>query len=37
MQNLKQRNKDFEKRGGLGGQIGRGFTRMFGGGDQISN
>ena len=32
----KERNKDFEKRGGLGGQIGRGFTRMFGGGDQIS-
>ena len=32
----KERNKDFEKRGGLTGQIGRGFTRMFGGGDQIS-
>ena len=32
----KERNKDFEKRGGFGGQIGRGFTRMFGGGDQIS-
>ena len=32
----KARNKDFEERGGLGGQIGRGFTRMFGGGDQIS-
>jgi hypothetical protein len=30
------RNKDFKQRGGLGGQIGRGFTRMFGGGDQIS-
>ena len=30
------RREDFEKRGGLGGQIGRGFTRMFGGGDQIS-
>jgi hypothetical protein len=28
----KARNKDFEERGGLGGQIGRGFTRMFGGG-----
>ena len=30
------RREDFEKRGGLFGQMGRGFTRMFGGGDQIS-
>tara|TARA_R110000868_G_scaffold189039_1_gene431885 strand:- start:7464 stop:9710 length:2247 start_codon:yes stop_codon:yes gene_type:complete len=32
----KERSKDFEQRGGLFGQMGRGFTRMFGGGDQIS-
>jgi hypothetical protein len=31
----KARNKDFEERGGLGGQIGRGFTRMFGGGAKL--
>jgi hypothetical protein len=31
----KERNKDFEQRGGLLGQMGRGFTRMFGTGDQI--
>lgn len=31
-----ERNKDFDKRGGLLGQMGRGFTRMFGSGDQIS-
>jgi hypothetical protein len=31
----KERNKDFEKRGGLTGQIGRGFTRMFGGGAKL--
>jgi len=31
----KARNKDFSQRGGLLGQMGRGFTRMFGSGDQI--
>jgi hypothetical protein len=35
--NTERSKKDFEERGGLGGQIGRGFTRMFGGGDQIAN
>ena len=30
------RREDFAKRGGLFGQVGRGLTRMFGGGDQIA-
>ncbi len=30
------RKEDFDKRGGIFGGIGRGFTRMFGSGDQIS-
>jgi hypothetical protein len=29
------RKEDFDKRGGIFGGIGRGFTRMFGGGEQI--
>lgn len=30
------KKEDFDKRGGIFGGVGRGFTRMFGGGDQIS-